>query len=249
MVLLGWCGTGGTVTMESGLFKKPVFRMAGDRGLLVEFGGSIDPEINQKVRAMSLALEQAMPDGVMEVIPTYRSLLIVYDPEKTRPVHLEKVLERTERRLDEIQIPPPKIVEIPVCYGGEFGPDIEHVAETHGLTVEDVIRIHSEPDYRIYMVGFTPGFPFLGGLSEKLHTPRLESPRTKVPRGSVGIANNQTGVYPIASPGGWQLIGRTPLKLFAPERENPILYQAGDLLRFKPISMSEYRRLEEEEGR
>jgi KipI family sensor histidine kinase inhibitor len=234
--------------MESGLFKKPVFRMAGDRGLLVEFGGSIDPEINQKVRAMSLALEQAMPDGVEEVIPTYRSLLIVYDPERTRPVQLEKVIENTEQRLDEIRIPPPKVVEIPVRYGGEFGPDIEHVAKTHDLTVEDVIRLHSEPEYRIYMVGFTPGFPFLGGLSEKLRTPRLESPRTNVPRGSVGIANNQTGVYPIASPGGWQLIGRTPLKLFAPERENPILYQAGDFLRFKPISISEYRRLEEEEG-
>jgi len=234
--------------MESGLFKKPVFRMAGDRGLLVEFGGSIDPEINQKVRAMSLALEQAMPDGVEEVIPTYRSLLIVYDPERTRPAQLEELIENTEQHLDDIRIPPPKVVEIPVCYGGEFGPDIEHVAKTHDLTVEEVIRLHSEPEYRIYMVGFTPGFPFLGGLSEKLHTPRLESPRTNVPRGSVGIANNQTGVYPIGSPGGWQLIGRTPLKLFAPERENPILYQAGDFLRFKPISISEYRRLEEEEG-
>ncbi|MGD8368172.1 MAG: 5-oxoprolinase subunit PxpB [Desulfobacterales bacterium] len=235
--------------LQKGLFEKPVFRLAGDRGLLVEYGGSIDPEINQKVRAMSLALEREMPAGVTEVIPTYRSLLMVYDPEKTRPVLLENVLERTEQHLDDIRIPPPKVVEIPVCYGGEFGPDIERVARSHDLTVEDVIRIHAEPDYRIYMVGFTPGFPFLGGLSEKLYTPRLESPRTKVPRGSVGIANNQTGVYPIASPGGWQLIGRTPLKLFAPERENPILYQAGDFLRFKPISMSEYRRLEKEEGR
>ena len=239
---------GRVVKMESGLFEKPVFRLAGDRGLLVEYGGSIDPAINQKVRVMSLALEQEMPVGVTEVIPTYRSLLIVYDPDKTRPVQLKKVLESTEQRLDDIHIPPPKVVEIPVCYGGEFGPDIEHVAEIHDLTVEGVIRIHSEPEYRIYMVGFTPGFPFLGGLSEKLHTPRLETPRTKVPRGSVGIANSQTGIYPIASPGGWQLIGRTPLKLFAPERENPILYQAGDFLRFKPISMDEYRKLEKEEG-
>ena len=234
--------------MERGLFEKPRFRMAGDRGLLVEYGGSIDPTIHQKVRAMSLGLEREMPEGVVEIIPTYRSLLIVYDPEKTRPPTLKNVLERTEQRLDDIRIPPPKVVDIPVCYGGEFGPDIEYVAETHDLSVEDVIRIHSEPEYRIYMIGFTPGFPFLGGLPEKLHTPRLKTPRTKVPRGSVGIANNQTGVYPIASPGGWQLIGRTPLKLFAPERKNPILYQAGDLLCFKPISLSEYRRLEEEEG-
>jgi KipI family sensor histidine kinase inhibitor len=121
------------------------------------------------------------------------------------------------------------------------------VVEVHDLTVAEIIQLHCEPEYLIYMVGFTPGFPFLGGLSEKLYTPRLETPRILVPEGSVGIANNQTGIYPVASPGGWQLIGRTPIKLFAPGRSNPFLYQAGDRIKFRPISPKEYSRLAAEE--
>ena len=134
-----------------------------------------------------------------------------------------------------------------MCYGGKFGPDIETVENTANLCKEDVIRLHSEPEYLIYMVGFTPGFPFLGGLNEKLFTPRLKTPRMKVPKGSVGIANNQTGIYPLSSPGGWQIIGRTPLKLFAPQRKNPFLYKAGDKIKFIPISRQEYEKLEKEE--
>jgi len=196
---------------------------------------------------MTMVVEKNMPDGIKEIIPTYRSILVLYDPAMTTPVVLQETLTAMEERLSDIEIPPPKIVEISVCYGEEFGPDIDYVAESHDLTVAEVIRIHSEPEYLIYMVGFTPGFPFLGGLPEKLHTPRLETPRTSVPAGSVGIANNQTGIYPITSPGGWQLIGRTPLRLFAPERKNPFLYQAGDRIRFKPISSEEYTRLTREE--
>jgi inhibitor of KinA len=141
-----------------------------------------------------------------------------------------------------IEPPPPKESVIPVCYGGEYGPDIAFVAEHNHVGIDDVIRLHSEHSYPIYMLGFSPGFPFLGGLSEKLHTPRLTSPRTRVPAGSVGIANNQTGIYPIASPGGWQLIGRSPVRLFDPERPNPFLLRAGDTLRFEPITPDEYRR-------
>jgi len=233
--------------MENHVFEKPNFRIAGDCGLLVEYGETIDPAVNRKVRSMAVALAENLPTGVIEIIPSYRSILITYDPVVTRPSALEKALVHLEARLHEIEIPPPNVVEIPVCYSGEFGPDIEHVADTHQLTVEEVIQIHSEPEYLIYMVGFTPGFPFLGGLPEVLHTPRLETPRTSVPKGSVGIANGQTGVYPIASPGGWQLIGRTPVNLFAPERTNPILYQAGDSIRFKPISHRDYQRLSEME--
>jgi KipI family sensor histidine kinase inhibitor len=192
-------------------------------------------------------MEQSSPEGVTEVIPTYRSLLIVYDPSITHPAELQKTLKTLEARLDDIKIPPPDTVEIPVCYGGEFGPDIEYVAQTHNLTLEEVIELHCRPEYLIYMVGFTPGFPFLGGLSEKLHTPRLETPRTFVPEGSVGIANNQTGIYPVASPGGWRLIGRTPVKLFAPGRRNPFLYQAGDRIKFSPISSQEYARIFKQE--
>ena len=221
-------------------YEKPIFRIAGDRGLLVEYGDGIDPELNRKVRAIALATEQASPEGLLEVIPTYRSIILIYDPGVTSPHHLEEVLLSLEERLTEIDIPLPKTVQIPVCYGGELGPDIGFVARHNNLTAADVIRIHSAPHYQIYMVGFTPGFPYLGGLPEALHTPRLETPRTLVPAGSVGIANAQTGVYSIDSPGGWRLIGRTPLRLFDPKRENPFLFKAGDLLKFEPISMDEY---------
>jgi KipI family sensor histidine kinase inhibitor len=234
--------------MEIGVFDKARFRIAGDRGLLVEYGDIIDPVVNQKVRSMSVVIGSGMPDGIVEIIPTYRSILLFYDPAVTNPAVLQETLTALEARLSDITIPPPKMIDIPVCYGGEFGPDIGTVAKRHRLSIEDVIRLHSEPEYLIYMVGFTPGFPFLGGLPEKLYTPRLETPRTSVPAGSVGIANNQTGIYPIASPGGWQLIGRTPVRLFSPERKNPILYQAGDRIRFKPISAQRYAQLAEKEG-
>jgi KipI family sensor histidine kinase inhibitor len=230
------------------LFEEARFRIAGDRGLLAEYGDTIDPGVNDKVRSMAMVLNANLPEGVREITPTYRSLLINYDPAVTTPRVLKASLKSMEAQLGEIEIPPPAVVEIPVCYGGEHGPDLEFVAASHELTVEEVIELHTQPDYRIYMVGFTPGFPFLGGLSEKLHTPRLETPRTRVPQGSVGIANAQTGIYPIASPGGWQLIGRTPLRLFAPERPNPFLYQAGDYLRFTPISEQDYQRLLDEEA-
>ncbi len=233
--------------MESSIFEKANFRIAGDCGLLVEYGDAIDPAVNQKVRSMAMALQNNMPGGVIEIIPTYRSILIYYDPLVTNPLILKETLTDLEGCLSEIEILPPKVVEIPVCYGEEFGPDIEHVAQIHHLTPQEVIQLHSEPEYLIYMVGFTPGFPFLGGLPEVLHTPRLKTPRTRVPKGSVGIANGQTGIYPIASPGGWQLIGRTPKRLFAPELANPFLYQAGDCIRFKPISPGDYQRLSDME--
>lgn len=226
-----------------GLFDKAVFRLVGDRGVIVEYGDEISPEINIKIRTMAAAINEEKPAGIVEVIPTYRSLLIVYDPLATDLKSLEDALQFMEGRLDQLEIPLPRTVEIPVSYGGDFGPDIEFVAQAHNLTVEDVIRIHSRALYQIYMIGFTPGFPFLGGLPEDLKTPRLETPRPLVPAGSVGIANNQTGVYPIDSPGGWRLIGRTPLSLFNPSRENPFLYRAGDMIRFVRISQEEYNRI------
>jgi inhibitor of KinA len=226
--------------MDSGVFETAKFRLAGDRGLLVEYGDAIDPAVNQKVRCMAAVIGKYTPDGIIEIIPTYRSILVFYDPAVTKPTTLQETLTAMEDRLADIEIPPPNVVEIPVCYGGEHGPDIGTVAAGHDLSIGEVIRLHSIPEYLIYMVGFTPGFPFLGGLAEKLYTPRLETPRAVVPEGSVGIANNQTGIYPIASPGGWQLIGRTPMKLFFPERSRPILYKAGDRIRFTPISEAEY---------
>ncbi len=229
----------------SGLFEKPILRPVGDRGLLVEYGDSIEPSINRKVRFMTLALHQEALAGVVEIIPAYRSLMIVYDPVTTSLERLERAIESLERSLDRLNIPPPNTVTIPVLYGGNRGPDIDFVATIHGLTVDDVIRIHSGATYQIYLIGFTPGFPFLGGLPEILHTPRLKTPRPVVPAGSVGIANNQTGVYPVECPGGWRLIGQTPLRLFDPGRKNPFLYETGDLIRFVPISEEEYQGLVE----
>ncbi len=226
-----------------GLFPEPVFRLVGDRGVLVEYGDAISQDINRKVRTIAMALNLETPAGIVEVIPTYRSLLIIYDPLIITLKSLERELVSIEDRLDGLDIPQPRTVEIPVLYGGELGPDIEFVASAHNMTVDDVVRIHSGATYQIYMIGFTPGFPFLGGLPEELHTPRMETPRPLVPAGSVGIANNQTGMYPIDSPGGWRLIGRTPFKLFDPSKEDPFLYAAGDMLKFVPISADEYNRI------
>ncbi|MFU8768824.1 MAG: 5-oxoprolinase subunit PxpB [Desulfotignum sp.] len=233
--------------MTSQVYEKPVCRLAGDTGFLVEFGDGIDPAVNAKVRTMARALETDPQPGIREVIPTYRSLLFIYDPEITDPDRLFQVVQHLNATRAPEDAAPFKVVEIPVCYGGDFGPDIANVRKNAGLTEDQVIQIHTAPEYLIYMVGFTPGFAFLGGLDDRLFTPRLETPRMHVPKGSVGIANNQTGMYPIASPGGWQLIGRTPLNLFAPRRKNPFLYRAGDKIRFVPISPSQYHRLAEKE--
>ena len=142
--------------------------------------------------------------------------------------------------LDNIEIPPPSVIEIPVLYGGEMGPDIGNVAEHNGKTVDEVIKIHTSEEYLIYMIGFIAGFPYLGGMSKEIATPRLKSPRVKIDGGSVGIAGEQTGIYPVDSPGGWQLIGRTPLKLYDAEREKPVLLEAGQYIKFKSITQDEY---------
>jgi len=215
-------------------------RLMGDSGLLFEFGDVIAPEINQKVRLITKALEQQMPPGVNEVMPTYRSILMIYDPIKTNPKTLARHLDDLKNQLEGLKLSLPRTVEIPVCYGGEYGPELPFIAEHTGLNEKEIIKIHSDPEYQIFMIGFTPGFPFLGGMDERLTTPRLKTPRTQVPAGSVGIANNQTGMYPVDSPGGWQLIGRTPLRLFSPENKNPFLYAAGDRIRFKPIDQAEF---------
>lgn len=158
---------------------------------------------------------------------------------------LQTKLAELENNLDKVEIPQPRIIEIPTLYGGDYGPDLPYVAEHNGITTEDVIKIHCSVDYLIYMLGFTPGFPYLGGMSEKIAAPRLSVPRTKIPAGSVGIAGKQTGIYPIESPGGWQLIGRTPLKLYDPKRQPPIVLQAGDYIRFVPISIDKYNEISE----
>jgi inhibitor of KinA len=211
----------------------PAFRLLGDRGLLVTYGDAITPEINQRVRAMFHALAKRRPQGIIEILPSYHNLLLVYDPVQTSLPELQDDVLDLDAQLDAIEMPEPKVLEVPVHYGGIHGPDIQNVARANGLTVEEVVRLHAKPTYRIYA---TLELPLLGGLPEALWTPRLETPRDVVPAGSVGIANAQTGIYPITRPGGWQLIGWTPLPLFRPDRAQPFLYRAGDCIRFKPVA-------------
>lgn len=220
------------------------YLVSGDSALTVEFGKEISPEINRKIRAFKLALEAANIEGIVETIPTYRSLLICYRPEVIRYGALIDALEQVGASMDSITLPPPSVVEIPVLYGGEAGPDLGHVASVHGLTEKEVVEIHSSREYLIYMLGFIAGFPYLGGMDKQIATPRLETPRVKIEGGSVGIAGEQTGVYPVASPGGWQLIGRTPVKLYDAKREKPVLLEAGQYIRFRPVSEETYREIE-----
>ena len=213
---------------------------AGDSSVSVEFGNEISPEINRQIRAFKIAVEKSGIPGIVETVPTFRSLMVTYDPSEISFEQLKKELSGISVEESAGQETPHHVVEIPVCYGGSYGEDLKDVAAHAGLTEEEVIRLHSSVDYNIYMLGFLPGFPYLGGLDPKLFTPRLDNPRTRIPEGSVGIGGEQTGIYPLESPGGWRLIGRTPLKLYDPGREQPFLYQAGDYIRFVPITAEEY---------
>lgn len=224
------------------------FLSQGETGLVVEFGNEIDPIVNTHVQALSRLIGKEDKQLIEAVVPTYRSLLIYFDPTQVDRVELICKIKKIESELHNVQaeISNTKIVRIPTLYGGEAGPDLEFVANHNNLAVEEVIRIHTSVAYRIYMMGFTPGFPYLGGMSEKIATPRLKTPRISIPAGSVGIAGSQTGLYPVESPGGWQLIGRTPLKVFDPLNQQPFLYSAGDYLQFEPITAEEYERIREE---
>ena len=227
------------------MLDRPRFLLSGDTALVVELGDEISPEINRRVRDLTVALENANLPGVFDYLPTYRSVLVYYDPVATSLDDLKSEIERLDAGEGNQDVGSPVVVELPTLYGGDHGPDIEFVAENAGISVDEVIATHSGTDYLVYMMGFSPGFAYLGGLSEKLVTPRLSTPRAEIPAGSVGIAETQTGVYPIASPGGWRLIGRTPVRLFDPLREPPVLVNAGDYVRFTPIqSLEEYAELE-----
>lgn len=222
--------------------KWPRFLCSGDLGLLVEFGDKIDVEIHQKIRKFFIILGRTPLEGVIEVVPAYRSILIIYDPLKTSMERLQKEILNIEGKIEEVVVASPATIEIPVLYGGEYGPELDAVAQHNSLTPEEVIEIHSSETYLVYTLG-PSGFPMLGGLSKRLFTPRLKTPRTLVPAGSVGIANDQTGVYTVDSPGGWQLIGRTPIKLFDPNKEDPFLIKMGSLIKFKKMTAAEYREM------
>ena len=214
--------------------------IAGDSALNVEFKQEISPEISGLVHSCARMLEEHPIEGVIECIPTICSLMVCYNPQIISYEALCACLQTRLKDITGTAQETRRIVEIPVCYGGEFGPDIDFVAEHAQLSVPDVIRIHAGVDYLIDMLGFMPGFAYLGGLDKRLHTPRLQSPRTCIEAGSVGIGGAQTGIYPLPSPGGWRLIGKSPVCLYDPFRDHPILYAAGDYLRFIPISEEDF---------
>ena len=214
----------------------PRIRPVGDAAVIVEFGDRIDPEINRLVHGLAARLRQEPPAGLGEAVPTYCTLLVHYDPFVLGYEQAAGWIQTRLAGLSDLPAPAPRRVEIPTVYGGEYGPDLAFVAAHAGLPEAEVIRIHSSRDYLVYMMGFTPGFPYLGGMDEAIAVPRLEKPRTLVPAGSVGIGGKQTGVYSVDSPGGWRLIGYTPLKLFDPGAEPPARLAAGDLVRFVPVS-------------
>lgn len=226
--------------------KKAKILTAGDSALLIEFEQKIAPEINAQITAFVHLLKEQHIEGVTDLIPAFASLLINYDPRVIGYKDLKARIEELLKIEVNEEAGDARVFEIPVCYGGEYGPDIANIAENAGISEQEVIDIHCSKDYLIYMLGFLPGFVYLGGLDERIHTPRLANPRISIPAGSVGIAASQTGIYPLNSPGGWQLLGMTPVKTYDPERETPILVEAGDYIRFVPVTEEEFLKIKKQ---
>jgi KipI family sensor histidine kinase inhibitor len=228
--------------MDEAAPTRPVIRHASDHSLLVSFGQEISQEAHAQVRRLLHLLQAEPPAGVLNLHPAYASLLVSYDPLRADREELQREIEHRLTGAGEAALPEPCLVEVPVCYGGEFGPDLGEVAAACGFHPAEVIREHAAGDYLVYFLGFAPGFPYLGGMSPRIAAPRRATPRKRVPAGSVAIGGNQTGIYPTASPGGWQLIGRTPLALFDPGRTPPALLALGDRVRFVAMGEDEFRR-------
>lgn len=222
------------------------FFHSGDRALTMEFGTCIDVEISRQVLTVEHSLERERVPGVLETVPSYSSLLVCYDPLQVSYDALCRILKKRLREDVDGNETEYRVWEIPCCYGLYFGRDLDRVAEHAGLRSEEVVERHCGVEYRIYMLGFLPGFVYLGGLDRKLQTPRLSIPRARIPRGSVGIGGSQTGIYPLPSPGGWNLIGCTPVELYDPESDEPVLCRAGDHIRFLSISNREYYDIRQE---
>ena len=203
--------------------------------MVVRLGRQINAEARERVRRLLWLLQAEPIAAVRSLHPAYCSVLVSFDPARATHAEVGRALEGYLERLDTVRLPPPRVVEIPVCYGGEHGPDLEELAAHCGLAPSGVVELHASGDYTVDFLGFAPGFAYLSGLSPRLATPRLAVPRRRVPAGSVGIAGEQTGVYPFSTPGGWRLIGRTPLKLFDAGREPMSLLEIGDRVRFAAV--------------
>lgn len=223
---------------------KPTISPVGDCAISIDFGQVIDPKINRHIRQTIERIQALQLDGIIELVPTYCALLVQYDAmlysyadmcHIIEPIFSESVTDNDNEKVT--------VIEIPTVYGGEFGPDLGFVASHNNLSEEEVIAIHSGTDYLVYMLGFIPGFTYLGGMDPRIATPRLSSPRTLIPAGSVGIAGEQTGTYPSDSPGGWQIIGRTPVTMYDMSKEQAALLSAGDYVRYVPIDEAEYNRI------
>jgi KipI family sensor histidine kinase inhibitor len=222
------------------MYAEPRFLPAGEMAVSVEFGDEISPEVNTRVRALEYLIQQKGVPGVVETVPSYRSLLVYYDPLLIGWDELSETLQSLVPRAETVELPSSRLVELPCCYGGLLGPDLPGVAKRLGLDEGEVVRLHAGAEYLAYFIGFTPGLPYLGGMPERLQIPRLDTPRPSTPAGSVGIGGDQSCVYPVESPGGFWVLGRTPLRLYDPDRSDPILLRPGDRVRFRAIDQTEF---------
>jgi inhibitor of KinA len=219
---------------------RPTFFPAGDRAVCIEVGDEISVEVNARVRTLEYLIQQKGVTGVVECVPTFRSLLVYYDPLVTGYETLVGTVEALFAQPGGVALPPARHVELPCCYDPELGLDLKAAAERLTLPAEEVVRLHTSATYHLYFIGFTPGLPYMTGMPERIHLPRLVTPRTKVPAGSVGIGGIQCCIYSVESPGGYWILGRTPLALYDPGAQEPVLLRAGDRIHFRPVDSREF---------
>lgn len=216
----------------------------GDAAIVIQLGDQISPAINARVRAICAYLDEYSFEGFIEYVPAFTTVTLYYEPWIINYTKLLPLLqEMANEVLEEPEVSSGAVLDIPVLYGGEWGPDLDFVASHNKISTAEVIALHTAPEYLVYMIGFAPGFPYLGGMNELISAPRKDTPRMKIAAGSVGIAGQQTGIYPIETPGGWQIIGRSPINLFDLNREVPAFLKAGDKVRFVAISEKEFKKL------
>jgi len=229
--------------LQTGRAPSAHMALVGDSAIAVAFGDNIDPFIHDRVMLFREMVERLKIDGVVELVPGYCSLTVYYNPLETGASTLMTRLAQVITRHETDSPPSPRVRVIPVRYGEECGPDLETICRSAGISAEEVIHLHTSRVYRVYMLGFLPGFPYMAEVAPAIAVPRLSVPRRSVPAGSVGIAGVQTGIYPVESPGGWRIIGRTPVQIYDPARRHPFLLAAGDRVRFRAIDRRHFDRL------